>query len=92
MLAFEQWALCKEARRSRSATLWPSAGLLAPACRSAARGVGGRAIQELKQRRFVVGGQQVAIVQSGRQPIWRAASTHGIQVRMVDRDPEPAEE
>jgi hypothetical protein len=60
--------------------------------RSAARGAGGRAIQELKQRRFVVGGQQVAIVQSGRQPIWRAASTHGIQVRMVDRDPEPAEE
>ena len=39
-----------------------------------------RAIQELKARGFLVGGQQVGIVQSGRQPIWRAASTHAIQV------------
>ena len=38
------------------------------------------AIAELKQRGYVSGGQQVAIVQSGKQPIWRAASTHAIQV------------
>lgn len=31
-------------------------------------------------------GQQVAIVQSGRQPIWRSASTHTIQVRLVPTD------
>ncbi|KAK9908980.1 hypothetical protein WJX75_005511 [Coccomyxa subellipsoidea] len=48
-----------------------------------------RAIQELKARGFLTGGQQVAIVQSGRQPIWRAASTHAIQVRQVEKDPEP---
>ena len=53
---------------------------------------GDRAIQELKERRFVVGGQQVAIVQSGKTPIWRSASTHVIQVRMVERDPLPADE
>lgn len=29
------------------------------------------------------GGQQVAIVQSGRQPIWRSASTHAIQVSVI---------
>ena len=52
----------------------------------------GRAIQELKERRFVVGGQQVAIVQSGKTPIWRSASTHVIQVRMVERDPPPPDE
>lgn len=52
----------------------------------------GRAIQELKERRFVVGGQQVAIVQSGKTPIWRSASTHVIQVRMVERDPLPPDE
>jgi pyruvate kinase len=39
----------------------------------------------------VRGGQQVAIVQSGRQPIWRSASTHAIQVRRVPRDPDPEE-
>lgn len=39
-----------------------------------------RAIEELKARGYVKGGQQVAIVQSGRQPIWRSASTHAIQV------------
>lgn len=39
-----------------------------------------RAIDELKARGYVKGGQQVAIVQSGRQPIWRSASTHAIQV------------
>ena len=53
--------------------------------------MGGRAIQELKMRGFLAGGQQVAIVQSGRQPIWRSASTHAIQVRQVERDPEPEE-
>ena len=45
------------------------------------------AIAELKARGLVAGGQQVAIVQSGRQPIWRQASTHAIQVRRVPRDP-----
>ena len=42
-----------------------------------------RAIAELKARGYVKGGQQVAIVQSGRQPIWRSASTHAIQVRYM---------
>jgi pyruvate kinase len=51
-----------------------------------------RAIQELKSRGFLKGGQQVAIVQSGRQPIWRAASTHAIQVRQVEKDPDPLED
>jgi len=45
------------------------------------------AIAELKARGYVRGGQQVAILQSGRQPIWRQASTHAIQVRSVPRDP-----
>jgi hypothetical protein len=48
-----------------------------------------RAVDELKRRGFVDGGQQVAIVQSGRQPIWRSASTHTISVREVPLDPEP---
>ena len=39
-----------------------------------------RAIAFLKDRGYVQGGQQVAIVQSGRKPIWRSASTHAIQV------------
>ena len=39
-----------------------------------------RAIAILKERGYVTGGQQVAIVQSGRKPIWRQASTHHIQV------------
>lgn len=42
-----------------------------------------RAIEELRRRGYVRAGQQVAIVQSGRQPIWRSASTHTIQVRLV---------
>lgn len=42
-----------------------------------------RAIEELKARGYVKGGQQVAIVQSGRQPIWRSASTHAIQVSII---------
>jgi len=28
-------------------------------------------------------GEEVALVQSGRQPIWRSQSTHNIQVRKV---------
>ena len=48
--------------------------------------------KRLKQRGYVRGGQQVAIVQSGRQPIWRSASTHAIQVRSVPKDPEPENE
>ncbi len=39
-----------------------------------------RAVQELCDRGYLKGGQLVAIVQSGREPIWRAASTHAIQV------------
>ena len=39
-----------------------------------------RAISDLKARGFVKGGQQIAIVQSGRLPIWRSTSTHAIQV------------
>ncbi|KAK9833375.1 hypothetical protein WJX74_008881 [Apatococcus lobatus] len=45
------------------------------------------AIEELKARGFLRGGQLVAIVQSGRDPIWRAASTHAIQVKRVPDDP-----
>ena len=40
-----------------------------------------RAVDMLKERGLVKGGQLLAVVQSGRQPIWRAASTHIIQVR-----------
>ncbi|KAK2080267.1 hypothetical protein QBZ16_000120 [Prototheca wickerhamii] len=47
-----------------------------------------RAVEELKARGFVRGGQLVAIVQSGRQPIWRSTSTHSIAVRAVPADPE----
>ncbi|GMH40110.1 hypothetical protein BSKO_08014 [Bryopsis sp. KO-2023] len=42
-----------------------------------------RAIAELKRREYVKDGEFVAIVQSGRRPIWRSASTHTIQVREV---------
>lgn len=45
------------------------------------------AIEQLKARGFLKGGQLVAIVQSGREPIWRAASTHAIQVKRVPEDP-----
>lgn len=51
-----------------------------------------KAIEELKARGYVKGGQQVAIVQSGRQPIWRSASTHAIQVRKVAADPSSSED
>lgn len=47
-----------------------------------------RAIEELKRRKLIEGGEQVSIVQSGRQPIWRSASTHTISVRTVPEDPE----
>ncbi|KDD75447.1 pyruvate kinase, partial [Helicosporidium sp. ATCC 50920] len=49
-----------------------------------------RAILELKRRGHVRGGQILAIVQSGRQPIWRSSATHSIAVRQVPRD-EPNE-
>lgn len=51
-----------------------------------------RAIEELKKRKLLQGGQQVAIVQSGRQPIWRSASTHNISVRQVPEDPYESDE
>ncbi|PRW56390.1 plastidial pyruvate kinase 2-like isoform A [Chlorella sorokiniana] len=46
-----------------------------------------RAITLLKERGHVKGGQLLAIVQSGRQPIWRTTSMHAIQVRAVPEDP-----
>lgn len=46
-----------------------------------------RAMELLRVQGYVRAGQQVAIVQSGRQPIWRSTSTHIIQVRMVPADP-----
>lgn len=51
-----------------------------------------KAIDELKTRGYIKGGQQVAIVQSGKQPIWRSASTHAIQVRTVTKDPKLSSE
>ncbi|KAL4443531.1 hypothetical protein ABPG75_011268 [Micractinium tetrahymenae] len=47
-----------------------------------------RALTMLKERGHVRGGQMVALVQSGRKAIWRAASTHVIQVRTVPEDPQ----
>jgi len=44
------------------------------------------AMEILKDRGFVSGGQLLAVVQSGRQPIWRSSSMHGIQVRPVPMD------
>lgn len=41
------------------------------------------AMQILKDRGFVSGGQLLALTQSGRKPIWRSSSTHGIQVSSV---------
>ena len=43
------------------------------------------AISELARRGYVQPDRLVAIVQSGRKPIWRAASTHIIQVRRVEK-------
>eukprot|EP00884_Botryococcus_braunii_P022374 jgi/Botrbrau1/8820/Bobra.0335s0010.1 len=45
-----------------------------------------RAIAILKERGYVRSKQQLAIVQSGRERIWRSASTHAIQVRSVPAD------
>lgn len=42
------------------------------------------AISELVTRGYLQPGQQAAIVQSGRKPIWRNASTHTVQVRQVE--------
>ncbi|KAJ4954259.1 hypothetical protein NE237_011042 [Protea cynaroides] len=41
------------------------------------------ALSLLQERGMVKGGEEVALVQSGRQPIWRSQSTHNIQVRKV---------
>lgn len=42
-----------------------------------------KALSILQKRGMVKDGEEVALVQSGRQPIWRSASTHHIQVRTV---------
>ncbi|KAG6752769.1 hypothetical protein POTOM_042807 [Populus tomentosa] len=41
------------------------------------------ALTVLKNQGMVKEGEEVALVQSGRQPIWRFQSTHNIQVRKV---------
>lgn len=41
------------------------------------------ALSLLKKQGMVKEGEQVALVQSGKQPIWRLHSTHNIQVRKV---------
>ncbi|KAL2558672.1 Plastidial pyruvate kinase 2 [Forsythia ovata] len=41
------------------------------------------ALSLLQKQGMVKEGEQVALVQSGRQPIWRFESTHNIQVRKV---------
>ncbi|CAA0843076.1 Plastidial pyruvate kinase 2 [Striga hermonthica] len=43
----------------------------------------GNALDLLRKQEMVKEGEQVALVQSGRQPIWRSQSTHNIQVRKV---------
>ncbi|KAG5006981.1 hypothetical protein JHK85_025523 [Glycine max] len=42
-----------------------------------------RALNLLQKQGMVKEGEEVALVQSGRQPIWRFQSTHNIQVRKV---------
>ncbi|CAM6024787.1 unnamed protein product [Sphagnum balticum] len=42
-----------------------------------------KALAILQKRGMVKDGEEVALVQSGRQPIWRSESTHHIQVRTV---------
>lgn len=37
----------------------------------------------VQKRGMVKDGEEVALVQSGKQPIWRSESTHHIQVRTV---------
>ncbi|KAL2611557.1 hypothetical protein R1flu_023249 [Riccia fluitans] len=39
-----------------------------------------KALSILQKRGMVKDGEEVALVQSGRQPIWRSASTHHIQI------------
>ncbi|XAR71675.1 Pyruvate kinase [Bertholletia excelsa] len=41
------------------------------------------ALSLLKKQGMVKEGEQVALVQSGKQPIWRIQSTHNIQVRKI---------
>ncbi|KAM1371928.1 hypothetical protein PS2_041772 [Malus domestica] len=41
------------------------------------------ALTVLKKQGLVKAGEEVALVQSGRQPIWRLQSTHNIQVRKI---------
>lgn len=41
------------------------------------------ALSYLQEHGMVNEGEEVALVQSGRQPIWRSQSTHNIQVRKV---------
>ncbi|XP_004308029.1 PREDICTED: plastidial pyruvate kinase 2-like [Fragaria vesca subsp. vesca] len=41
------------------------------------------ALTVLQKQGMVKAGEEVALVQSGRQPIWRLQSTHNIQVRKV---------
>lgn len=41
------------------------------------------ALSLLKKQGLVKDGEEVALVQSGRKPIWRSPSTHNIQVRTV---------
>ncbi|KAK8970651.1 Plastidial pyruvate kinase 2 [Platanthera guangdongensis] len=41
------------------------------------------ALSYLQKQGMVKEGEQVALVQSGRQPIWRSQSTHNIQIRKV---------
>jgi pyruvate kinase len=42
-----------------------------------------KALTALQKQGMVKQGEEVALVQSGRQPIWRFQSTHNIQVRKV---------
>nr|BAD94256.1 pyruvate kinase [Arabidopsis thaliana] len=41
------------------------------------------ALATLLKQGMVKKGEEIAIVQSGTQPIWRSQSTHNIQVRKV---------
>lgn len=43
----------------------------------------GNALSYLLKHGMVKDGEEVALVQSGKQPIWRSQSTHNIQVRKV---------
>jgi len=47
-----------------------------------------RALEDLKEQGFVQSGQLLVLVQSGKQPIWRSNSMHGVQIRQVPLDPE----